>query len=158
MKPKTLLQAIKYYSDEQTCIDTVASMRWAEGKPICPACEHDQHYYLKTQRRWKCKDCGKQFSVKVNSVFEDSPIGLDKWLTALWMIVNCRNGVSSCEIARSIGITQKSAWFVLHRLRAALKDTEDGLVGGNGSIVEIDESFIGGKTKNMHKKRRIALE
>src|SRR5947209_401584 len=97
-QPNTLQEAIKYFADEQVCIDTVASLRWPQGVPVCPACEHEDHYYLKSQKRWKCKECGKQFSVKLGTIFEDSPIGLDKWLIALWMLVNCRNGVSSYEV------------------------------------------------------------
>lgn len=108
---KTLQAAILRFSDEQTCIDTVAAMRWPDG-PVCPACGHKEHWYLKAQRRWKCKDCHKQFSVKVGTIFEDSPIGLDKWLLAMWMIANCTNGVSSYEIHRNIGVTQKTAWFL----------------------------------------------
>ena len=93
-QPRTLQQAIRYFSDEQVCIDTVAKLRWPNG-PVCVACGHTKHYYLKTQKRWKCRDCHKQFSVKLGTIFEDSPIRLDKWLVALWMLVNCRNGVSS---------------------------------------------------------------
>ena len=119
-KPQTLQQGIKYFADEQVCIDTVAALRWPDG-PICPKCGHREHYYLVTQKRWKCKACKKQFSVKVGTIFEDSPITLDKWLIALWMLVNCKNGISSYEIGRDLGITQKSAWFVLHRLRLALQ-------------------------------------
>jgi transposase-like protein len=154
--PKTLQQAIRYYSDEQVCIDTVAALRWPDGKPTCPACGHQDHYYLKTQKRWKCKECWKQFSVKVGTIFEDSAVSLDKWLTALWMLVNCKNGVSSYEVAKAIGVTQKSAWFMLHRLRFALQDKESGgkLGGDPHSKVEIDETFIGGKARNMHKSRR----
>jgi transposase-like protein len=126
-KPKTLQQAIRYFSDEQVCINTVAAIRWPNG-PTCPACEHKEHYYLATQRRWKCKDCGRQFSVKLGTIFEDSPLPLDKWLCALWMLVNCKNGVSSYEIHRALGITQKSAWFVLHRLRLALQRSSNSLV------------------------------
>jgi transposase-like protein len=118
-KPKTLQQAIRYFSDEQTCIDTIAKLRWPKG-PVCPKCGHKEHYYLATQKRWKCKECYKQFSVKLGTVFEDSPISLDKWLAALWLLVNRKNGVSSYEIGRDLGITQKSAWFVLQRLRLAL--------------------------------------
>lgn len=148
-KPKTLQQAIKYFSDEQVCIDTVAKLRWPDG-PICPACGHDKHYYLASQRRWKCRDCHKQFSVKLGTIFEDSPIGLDKWLIALWMLVNCRNGISSYEVGRALGITQKSAWFVLHRLRLALRDGIMAKLGGPGREIEADETFVGGKMKNMH--------
>jgi transposase-like protein len=156
-KPKTLQQAIKYFSDEQVCIDTVAELRWPNGA-VCPKCSHGEHYYLATQKRWKCKKCGKQFSVKVGTIFEDSAIPLDKWLIALWLLVNCKNGVSSYEIGRDLGITQKSAWFVLHRLRLALQSGSMGKLGGGGKHIEADETFIGGLSRNMHKdvrKRRI---
>src|SRR2546421_7034154 len=141
-KPKTLQAAIKYFSDEQVCIDTVAALRWPDG-PACPACGHKEHYYLKSQKRWKCKECTKQFSVKLGTIFEDSPISLDKWLISLWMLVNCKNGVSSYEIHRALGITQKSAWFVLQRLRLALRDGSIDKFGGPNSEVECDETFIG---------------
>src|ERR1700693_4016530 len=153
MKLKTLQQAIKYFSDEQVCIDTISALRWPTG-PVCPHCDHTEHYYLATQRRWKCKDCGKQFSVKVGTIFEDSPISLDKWLMALWMLVNCKNGVSSYEIGRDLGITQKSAWFVLHRLRLALQSGSVNKMGGKGSEVEVDETFIGGAARFMHADKR----
>jgi transposase-like protein len=156
-KPKTLQQAIKYFSDERVCIDTVAALRWPRG-PVCPQCGHKQHYYLASQRRWKCKNCARQFSVKVGTIFEDSPLPLDKWLCALWMLVNCKNGVSSYEVHRGLGITQKSAWFVLHRLRLALQHGSLVKIGGNGTEVEVDETFVGGKARNMHmnvRKRRI---
>jgi transposase-like protein len=152
--PKTLQQAIRYYSDEQVCIDTVASLRWADGKPTCPACGKQEHYYLKTQKRWKCKECYKQFSVKLGTIFEDSALSLDKWLTALWMLISCCNGVSSYEVARTLGITQKSAWFLMHRLRVALRDGSIAKLGGPGSEIESDETFVGGKAKNMHAARR----
>jgi transposase-like protein len=156
-KPKTLQEAIRYFSDEQVCIDTVAAIRWPRG-PVCPACEHKEHYYLKIQRRWKCKECGRQFSVKLGTIFEDSPLPLDKWLCALWMLVNCKNGISSYEVHRALGITQKSAWFVLHRLRLALQASSFLKLGGEGMEVEVDETFIGGRARFMHKdvhKRRI---
>jgi transposase-like protein len=150
---KTLQQAILKFSDEQTCIDTLAAMRWPSG-PICPACGHTQHYYLKTQRRWKCKECWKQFSVKVGTIFEDSPIALSKWLLALWMITNCKNGVSSYEIHRNIGVTQKTAWFMLHRVRLAMKNgTVEKLTGP----VEADETFVGPDPRRMHKSRRAKI-
>jgi len=151
--PKTLQQAIKYFSNEQVCIDTVAKMRWPNG-PECPACGHKEHYYLKTQRRWKCKECYKQFSVKLGTLFEDSALGLDKWLAALWMLVNCKNGISSYEVARDLGITQKSAWFMMHRLRRAMQKGSLMKLGGDGSEVEVDETFIGGKARNMHLDKR----
>src|SRR6266853_816988 len=154
--PKTLQAAIKHYSDEQVCIDAVARMRWPNG-PECPACCNKEHYYLKTQKRWKCKECYKQFTVKLGTVFEDSPISLTKWLPALWMLVSCKNGISSYELAKHIGVTQKSAWFLLHRLRLALKANTMGTkLGSNeGGEVEVDETFIGGRLQNMHKGRRL---
>jgi transposase-like protein len=151
--PKTLQQAVRYFTDEQVCIDTIAQMRWPKG-PICPACDGTEHYYLKTQKRWKCKKCAKQFSVKVGTIFEDSPISLDKWLVALWMLVNCKNGISSYEVGRNLGLTQKSAWFVLHRLRLALQEKSLVKLGGEGKTVEVDETFIGGLSRNMHKAVR----
>ena len=158
MKPKTLQAAIQFFSDEMNCINTVASLRWPDGKPACPACEKKDHYWLATQKRWKCKECWKQFSVKVNTIFEDSPLALSKWLAALWLVANCKNGVSSYEVARDLGITQKSAWFMLHRIRLAMQRGSFVKLGGDGSEVEVDETFIGGKARNMHlseKKRRI---
>jgi len=158
--PTSLIEAIRLYSNPQNCIDTVALMRWVDGKPVCPKCnaaEGDRkHYWLAAQKRWKCYSCLKQFSVKVGTIFEDSPIGLDKWLTALWLLVNCKNGVSSYEISRDISITQKSAWFVLQRLRHILKDTTVEPMGKGP--VEADESFHGGKPKNMHRSRRLKLK
>jgi transposase-like protein len=158
--PKNRLEAIRIYSDEQTCIDTLAAMRWPDGKPVCPKCEavegERKHYWLAKQRRWKCYACYKQFSVKVGTIFEDSPIGLDKWLTALWLLTSCKNGVSSYEVARDLSISQKSAWFVLQRLRFILKDTK--LVPMGSGPVEADESFHGGKPKNMHRSRRLKLK
>jgi len=154
--PKSLQQAIRYFSDEQVCIDTVAALRWPNG-PSCPACEHTEHYYLKTQKRWKCKECGRQFSVKLGTIFEDSPLSLDKWLCALWMLVNCKNGVSSHEVGRGLEITQKSAWFVLQRLRLALQAGSLVKLGGDGGEIEVDETYIGGKARNMHKSKRQRL-
>ena len=151
--PNTLREAIRYFSDEQVCIDTVAAMRWPDG-PVCPKCGHSGHYYLKTQKRWKCKKCYKQFTVKLGTIFEDSPIQLDKWLIALWMLVNCKNGVSSYEVGRALGVTQKSAWFMLHRLRLALQRGSMTKIGDNGKAVEVDETFIGGKARNMHISKR----
>ena len=153
-EPKTLLEAIEVFSDEQVCIDAVAALRWPDGKQECPNCGvKDSHYYLKNQRRWKCKSCRKQFSVKVHTVFEDSAISLTKWLPALWQIVNCKNGISSYELARALGVTQKTAWFMLHRLRLVMKTGNIAKLGTSGGPVECDETFVGPKTRFMHKSR-----
>ncbi len=140
-EPKTLQQAIQYFSDEQVCIDAVASMRWPNGV-VCGLCGADAPYYLQTQKRWKCRSCRKPFSVKVKSLFEASPSSLTKWLPAQWLIVNCKNGISSYEIARDLGVTQKSAWFMLQRLRLALRarDFSAKLGGNDGGAVEVDQS------------------
>src|ERR1017187_3537559 len=159
--PKTLQEAIQYFSDEQVCVDVVALMRWMDGAK-CPDCwtpggdKGRNPYYLKTQKRWKCRDCRRQFSVKVGTIFEDSPISLQKWLPALWMLLACKNGVSSWELHRALGVSQKTAWFMLHRLRLALKTESFAFkVGGKDSGgVEVDETFVGGKLKNMHRDRR----
>jgi transposase-like protein len=151
----TLADAIRYFTDEQVCIDTVAGMRWPDG-PHCPAClmPDTRQHWLKTQRRWQCRDCGKQYSVKVNTIFEDSAIKLDKWLTAMWLLANCKNGISSYEVAKDIGVTQKSAWFMLQRIRLAMKNKSLLKLGYQGGPVEMDETFIGGKLKNMHKSKK----
>ncbi len=154
--PTTLQDAILYFSDEQTCINAVAEMRWADGKVVCEGCgEVGNTIWLAKQKRWKCRGCKKQFSVKQGTIFHDSPPGLDKWFVAMWMLANCRNGVSSHELGRTIGITQKSAWHMLHRIREAMEDKSGDKLGGGGKIVEADETFVGGKVKNMHKSRRV---
>jgi transposase-like protein len=152
--PKTLLQAIQYFSDEQVCIDAVAEMRWPDG-PKCPECWAEKPYYIQTQKRWKCRNCRIQFSVKRGSIFEDSPVSLTKWLPVLWLLVNCKNGISSYEVGKAIGVTQKTAWFMLQRLRLVLKARNLGTKFGSsdGGEVEVDESFVGGKLKNMHRSR-----
>ncbi|MGD1106489.1 MAG: IS1595 family transposase [Terracidiphilus sp.] len=156
---KTLSDAIRYFSDEQTCIDTVAFMRWPTG-PECPAClsPKDRQHWLKNQRRWQCRECGRQYSVKLNTIFEDSAIPLTKWLPAMWLLANCKNGISSYEIARDIGVTQKSAWFMLHRIREAMKNRSIKKLGPSGKPVEVDECFVGGKMKNMHASKRNKLQ
>jgi len=149
--PRTLLEAIRYFSDPDTCLKFVAELRWPDG-PACPDCQSKEVTFLSTRRLWKCKACKRQFSVKVGTIFEDSALGLDKWLAAIWLIVNAKNGISSCEIHRAIGITQKSAWHMLHRVRLAMQagNFEKPLSGD----VESDETFIGGKSKFMHAGKR----
>lgn len=155
--PKTLQQALIYFNDADNCQRFMIDILWPDGKVKCPRCGSEKVAYLANQRRWKCysKHPRAQFSVKVGTIFEDSPIGLDKWLAALWLIVNCKNGISSMELHRDLGVTQKTAWFMAHRLRFALQQGGLGKLAGE---VEVDETFIGGKARNMHvaaRKRRI---
>ncbi|MDX6510774.1 MAG: hypothetical protein QOE36_278 [Gaiellaceae bacterium] len=153
--PRTLLEAIRYFSDLDVSTDYVAKLRWPNG-PTCPRCGGREYSYLTTRRLWKCKACKRQYSVKVGTIFEDSPLGLDKWLPAVWLIANSKNGISSHELGRALGTTQKSAWFMLHRIRLAMQSGTFNKLAGE---VEADETFIGGKARNMHyadRKRRIA--
>lgn len=147
--PKTLQEAIIYFSDLDTCVTFMAQIRWPEGV-TCPYCAGKAVSYLSSRRIWKCmnKTCHKQFSVKVGTVMEDSPIGLDKWLSALWLITNAKNGISSCEIGRALNVTQKSAWFLLHRIRLAMQTGTFEKLSGQ---VEADETYIGGLARNMHR-------
>ena len=160
-EPKTLQEAIAYFADPQRCFDYAVKLRWPDGKIICPRCSSPKNSFIKTRRIWFCYGCKKQFTVKVKTIFEDSALGLDKWLVAMWMLANCKNGISSYELAATLGITQKSAWFMLQRLREAMRESKFGrgkLGGGEGGTVESDETFIGGATKNMHKDRRLKVE
>lgn len=150
-KPRTLLEAVKQYADVDSSLDEVVDSRWPKGV-FCPRCRAANPMFLKTRRIWKCSACRKQFSIKAGTVFEDSPISLDKWLPAVWMIANDKNGISSWELHRALGVTQKTAWFMLHRIRLALQDKCDG--GKLGGEVEVDETFIGGKARNMHAHKR----
>lgn len=150
--PETLLEAVQHFADEDYAIQFVADQRWPDGEQACPKCgEVAEHYFMKTRKRWKCRSCRHQFSVKVGTIFEGSPIKLSKWLPAVWMLSNCKNGISSYELSRAIGVTQKTAWFMLHRIREAMKDDTVDPMDGE---VEVDETYIGGKAKNMHAARR----
>jgi transposase-like protein len=158
--PTSLLEAIRYFSDVDVCIEFVASLRWMDGVAQCPHCGGKNAGFLKTRRIWKCRmpECRKQFSVKTGTIFEESPIGLDKWLMAIWLVVNCKNGISSYEIHRDLKVTQKSAWFMLHRIRLALKNGTWAKLGRGGEPVEVDETFVGGKPKNMHAAKRLKMK
>src|SRR5260370_12738768 len=150
--PEALMGAVRYFGDAEKCYEFMVAMRWPRGIR-CPRCNSKEVGMLVLPRRiWNCKGCRKQFSVKVGTIFEDSPLGLDKWLPATWLIVNAKNGVSSWELARSLGVTQKTGWFMLHRIRLAMQDgsIEKKMKGR----VEADETFIGGKARYMHKDRR----
>jgi transposase-like protein len=149
--PSGLMNAARYYSDPLVCVKEVASVKWPKGEPVCPRCGNKRHSFLKTRLMWKCLECRKQYSVKVGTIFEDSPVGLDKWLCAMWMLANCKNGVSSYEIARALGVTQKTAWFMLHRIRYAM---HHGTINKMTGTIEADETFIGGKARFMHADKR----
>jgi transposase-like protein len=151
-EPRTLQEAIVYFADADNCLNYLVSRRWPEGV-ICPNCGRTDVTFIAARRVWQCKarHPKAQFSVKVGTIFEDSPLSLSKWLPTVWMIANCKNGVSSWEIHRAIGVTQKTAWFMLHRIRLAMQDCSGGKLCGE---VEVDETFIGGKARNMHESKR----
>jgi transposase-like protein len=158
--PKTLQQAILYFADPDNCIRYMVDHRWPNGV-VCPACGRKDVTWLDTQKKWQCKSSHpkRQFTAKVGTVFEDSPLGLEKWLPAAWMICNAKNGISSHEIARALGVTQKTAWFMLQRIRLAMKNGSIFKIGGSDSgPVEIDETFIGPKPQKMHRARRLNMQ
>jgi transposase-like protein len=156
-EPRTLQEAVVYFADLKNCVAYMVARRWPNGV-ICPSCGSSKVKFQEKHNRWQCasKHPKRQFTAKVGTIFEDSPIGLDKWLTAAWMITNCKNGNSSWELHRTLGVTQKTAWFMGHRIRLAMQDDlTGGMLGGE---IEVDESFIGGKMRNMHKKRKNELQ
>jgi transposase-like protein len=152
-EPKTLQQAIVYFADSDNCREYLMARRWPKGAVMCPTCGSTEVSFVVSRKLWQCRTRHpkSQFSIKVGTIFEDSPIGLDKWLLAMWMLANCKNGVSSYEIHRDIGVSQKSTWFMLQRIRLALQGEKGGKLSGE---VEVDETFIGGKARNMHKAKR----
>ena len=160
--PKTLQEAILYFADYENCRKFMESVRWLDGVVRCPICGNDGVTYLKNAKVYKCKTphARQKFSLKTGTVFEDSPIPLQKWLPALWLLVSCKNGISSYELHRDLKVTQKTAWFMLHRIRTALKTASwMGKLGGEGfGPVEVDETFIGGQAKFMHKDRKLRHE
>lgn len=152
--PRTLLGAVRFFADPENCRAFMVAMRWPDGV-TCPRCGSKEVTYLENARVWKCrgKHAAQKFSAKVGTIMEDSPIGLDKWLPAIWLITNCKNGVSSYEVHRALGVTQKTAWFMLHRIRLAMQES-GGKLGGPTGTVEVDETYIGGKARAMNRRRR----
>jgi transposase-like protein len=150
--PKSLQEAIVFFSNPDNCTQYLAVRRWPNGV-ICPGCGSDRVSYNAARRTWKCSThhSKREFSIKIGTIFADSALGLDKWLTAMWMLTNCKNGISSCEIGRALKVTQKTAWFMAHRIRLALQDESFGKMSGE---VEVDETFIGGLSRNMHLDKR----
>ncbi len=157
--PTTLIEAVKYFSDINVCNEYMISIKWPDGKIVCPACGGERIGRINRSNgvkmlRCNTKPCRKQFSAKIGTIFEDSPLGLDKWFVGVWCITNAKNGISSHELGRAIGVTQKTAWFMLHRIRLAMRAKSFQMIKGH---VETDETFIGGKARNIHKARRKAL-
>jgi transposase-like protein len=151
--PQTLHDAIKYFANEDNAFNFMKAIRWLDGVVKCPTCGSTELSFLSTRKLWKCKKAHdkRQFSVKVGTVMEDSPISIEKWLCAFWLIANAKNGISSYELHRSLGVTQKTAWFMLHRIRLAMQETKKDKLKGR---VEADETFIGGKPRNMHASKK----
>ena len=152
--PKTLQEAVIYFSDPDVAHAEMVKFRWPDGVVRCPQCGSDKVWFTKSRKVWQCAEGAhdrRQFSVKIGSIMEDSPLGIDRWLVAVWLITNCKNGISSYELQRAIGVTQKTAWFMLHRIRLAMQAENGGKIGGD---VEVDETFIGGKSRFMHKAKR----
>lgn len=151
-QPRTLMEAIRYFADADRTLATAVALRWPDGVH-CPTCGRTDVRFIATRRLWECKEKHpkRQFSAKVGTIFEDSPLPLDKWFVAIWAIANCKNGISSYELARAIGVTQKTAWHMLHRIRLAM---DAGSLDKFGGVVESDETYVGGLAKNMHKTKR----
>lgn len=149
--PETLIEAVSYFADEEKAFAFMCSLRWPDGKVSCARCGCERVSFLSTRKVWKCMDCKKQFSAKVGTIFENSPLGYDKWFPAFWMIVNAKNGISSCELARALGVTQKSAWHMLHRIRLAI---QDGSIVKMSGHVEADETFIGARARTMNAQQK----
>lgn len=151
--PNTLLEAVRYFSDPDRASALLVAIRWPDGV-ACPTCGSKRVSFLRTRRLWKCREIHsrQQFSIKVGSIFEDSPLPLDKWLVAMWLIVNCKNGISSYEAARDLNVTQQTAWFMLHRIRKAMQRGSFE-IGGTGPV-EADETFIGGAARFMHMDKK----
>lgn len=151
--PETLAECIKYFANPDVAFEYMKQVRWPSGKVMCPRCGSDEVSFISTRKLWTCKACEtkKQFTIRVGTVLEDSAISFDKWICAFWLIANAKNGISSYELHRSLGVTQKTGWFMLQRIRLAM---QSGTIVKIGGTVEVDETFIGGKARNMHAKQR----
>jgi len=150
--PQSLLEAIRYYSNETVCVEFLSNIRWGAGDKACNRCGSLNVYGLRTRPVFKCRDCKKQFSIKVGTIMQDSPLPITKWVPAIWMVVNCKNGISSCEMARALDITQKSAWHMNHRIRQAIAN---GTMEKLSGTVEADETLIAGRDANRHASKKL---
>jgi transposase-like protein len=160
MEPTTLQEAVLFFSDTDNCREWILARRWPNGVE-CPRCGSTNVSFMPKYNRWQCgsRHASRQFTVKTETIFEDSPLGIDKWLMAMWQVVNDRNGISSYELSRMIGVSQKSTWFMDHRIRHALhRGTFETKLGGEAKFVEADETFVGGKVRNMHKDRKVRAQ
>jgi transposase-like protein len=161
-EPKTLQEAIVYFGDPDRCFEFAKKLRWPDGNVVCPRCNAAKNSFIKTRKLWFCYACKRQFTIKVKTIMEDSPITLDKWMTAFWLLANAKNGISSHELGRALGVTQTTAWFMLQRIRKVLREDFGygpmNKIGGEGNTLEADETFVGGAIKNMHKGRRVKAE
>src|SRR5205823_14442303 len=153
--PETLLEAVSYFSNPENAFQFFKEIRWPNGVR-CPRCGSGKVTFLSNAKLWKCKTPHpkQKFSIKVGTIFEDSPIGLDKWFPAMWLAANCKNGISSYELHRALGVTQKTAWFMLQRIRLAMQEGITGTFSGN---IEADETYIGAKARYMHKDKRTGV-
>jgi transposase-like protein len=158
-EPKALQQAVAHFADYEYCHRFMVELRWPDGKVTCPRCGSGDVKWLPNARVFKCyqKHEKQKFSLKVGTIFEDSAIPLEKWLVVVWLMVNCKNGISSYEIHRDLGVTQKSAWFMAHRIRLAMKNQSLAKLGFEGGPVEADETFVGPDPRKMHKSRRAKI-
>lgn len=149
--PETLMEAVQYFADEAVCLEQMKRIKWPDGKVACPKCAGEKIWTIATRNLFKCAACKKQFSCKVDTIFEQSQLGLSKWFVAIWLIANAKNGISSLELHRALGVTQKTAWFMLHRIRLAMRTGSFRKMHG---VVESDETFVGGRAANMHREKR----
>ena len=159
-EPKTLQEAIVYFGNPDRCFEYAVKLRWPDGVVVCPRCSVSKNSFIKTRKLWFCYACKKQFTVKVKTIMEDSPIKLDKWMTAFWLLANAKNGISSHELGRALGVTQTTAWFMLQRIREVMRGKKftNTKIGGEGSEIEADETFVGGRVQYMHKGKRATVE
>jgi len=161
--PRTLQEAIKFFADPEKAFQYAVQWRWPDGKIACPRCKSEKHSFINAKggarKLWFCYACKKQFTLKVGTIFEDSAVPVDKWMVAIWMVVACKNGISSYELGKTIGVMQRTAWFMLQRIRKVLREDFGfgpvNKIGGEGNELEVDETFVGGKVKNMHRSRRV---